>query len=111
MRRILRWTLTLVTILLAPILPSTPASATTPVERAAIEADWSTAPAERAVRRLLGAGAARQLTLRAEEPAGTDEQFRIAGSHGRIVVGGTSTSALLRGVHTYLGEVAGLNIS
>lgn len=111
MRRILRWTLTLVTILLAPILPSTPASATTPVERAAIEADWSTAPAERAVRRLLGAGAARQLTLRAEEPTGTDEQFRIAGSHGRIVVGGTSTSALLRGVHTYLGEVAGLNIS
>lgn len=112
MRRTLRWTLTLVIILLAPILPSTPATATAPVERAAAEADWSTAPAERALRRLLGLGAARQLTLRAEDAAGAgDEHFRIASSRGRILIGGTSTSALLRGVHTYLGEVAGLNIS
>lgn len=117
--RTLRWTLASVIILLAPLLPSTQATAISPVDHvahaahaAAQQADWSTVPAERAVRRLLGSDAARQLTLRAEQPdpAGA-EQFRISRSRGRILIGGTSTSALLRGVHTYLGEVAGLNIS
>lgn len=68
-----------------------------------------TAAARKLLERVLPAHAAQiQLQLL---PAASTETFRFAGTPGKIQVAGSSTSALLMGVHWYLKYVAGVSAS
>lgn len=64
---------------------------------------------QRAVERLLGQHA-QQMRLRLTQAEGA-ERFRISGSSGRILIHGSSSSAVMMGVNWYLKYVAGVSIS
>jgi alpha-N-acetylglucosaminidase len=76
---------------------------------AALPGNTSTALLEAAMQRLLGAHA-KQVRLRLAPQAGA-ESFHISGAAGRILVEGSSRSAVMMGVNWYLKYVAGVSVS
>ncbi|WP_425256418.1 alpha-N-acetylglucosaminidase TIM-barrel domain-containing protein [Pseudarthrobacter sp. J47] len=97
----------------AVLVPANPAASAPATEAPppAIAASWNVESAADAAERLLGGKRAARFQFVAEQPATAgEEHFRITGSKGRIVIGGTSPGVILRGLDTYLGQ-QGMNIS
>ena len=95
------------TTLVSGILPSQFAGFSAQAETRDVSSDLTAAHG--VVQRLLGAHA-KQMQLQLL-PRGEGESFRISGAAGRILVEGSTTSALLMGVHWYLKYVAGVSTS
>lgn len=90
------------------MVPSLPALASAPAS--ADEGAFSTEAAMEVVQRVLPEANEKEVRLVALAPTGK-ETFRVAGHRGKVTISGTSVSALLRGVTTYLNEVARVDVS
>lgn len=100
-----------VVALLALLVSGWPAGAARASADATVSAAFDSTPARAALVRVLGAGRAGQVTLRALHRGDGHDRFEVLTEHGRLVVAGTTPAVELTGFGWYLRHVAHADVA